>query len=98
MKPIVRALAISTLALTLTGGVAFAQDHPADQQDHHYVKHTEWKKGTHINHDDWGRGARVDWQAHHLKKPPTTYEWREIDGNYVLASSDGVISSVVVVR
>jgi Ni/Co efflux regulator RcnB len=100
MKSIFKALALSTLALTLTSGVAIAQDHPdhPDQQDHHYVKHDDWKKGSHMNHDDWARGAQVDWHAHHLRRPPSGYEWREIDGNYVLASSDGVISTVVVIH
>lgn len=97
MKPFCRALAISTLALTLTGGFAFAQD-----QDHHdhqqYVRHTEWKKGAHIRQEDWSRGEQIDYRQHHLKAPPRGYEWREVDGNYVLASPDGVISTVVVAR
>jgi|SRR5580698_6477560 Ni/Co efflux regulator RcnB len=97
MNPFCRALAVSALALTLTGGVAIAQDHP-DQDQHHqqYVKHDEWKKGAKIGHDDWGRGEQVDWHAHHLRKPPAGYEWRQVDGNFVLANNDGLIFSVVV--
>jgi Ni/Co efflux regulator RcnB len=91
---IARTLAVSTLALTLTGGMAFAQDHH-DQ----YVRHDEWKKGYHMQHADWDRGARVaDWQARHLHRPPAGYEWREVDGNYVCANSDGVIYTTVVVH
>ena len=99
MRAIYRAIAVSTLALTLTGGIAFAQDHDHDQ-DHHqqYVRHSEWKKGAHIRQEDWSRGEQVDWHVHHLRLPPAGYEWRMIDGNYVLCSSDGVISTVVVVR
>ena len=98
MKAICRAIAVSTLALTLTGGIAFAQDHP--DQDHHqqYVRHSEWKKGAHIRQEDWARGEQVDWHAHHLRQPPAGYEWRMIDGNYVLCNSNGVISTVVVVH
>ena len=98
MKPLFRTLAFSTLALTLTCGtaVAIAQDHP-DHPDHQqYVHHDEWKKGYHMQHENWDRGERVDWHQHHLKRPPNGYEWREIDGNFVLATSDGVISTVVV--
>lgn len=64
-----------------------------DVPHHHaYVRHQDWKKGYHIKTDDCGRGERVDdWHAHHLRKPPSGYEWREIDGNYVLANPDGVI-------
>jgi Ni/Co efflux regulator RcnB len=97
MRKIAHALAVSTLALTLTGGIAFAQPQPQDQHQQ-YVRHQEWKKGYHIRQEDWARGAQVDWHAHHLRHPPAGYEWRQIDGNYVLCSSDGVIESVVVVH
>lgn len=98
MKALSRILAVSalTLALTLSGGVTFAQNHSNDQQHQRYVKHSEWKKGAHIKPEDWSRGEQVDWHAHHLRQPPKGYEWREIDGNFVLANSSGVIFSVVV--
>jgi len=89
-----KALAVSTLAVTLVGGVALAQDHH-DQQTH-YVRHSEWKKGYHMKHDDWARGEKVDWRAHHLQAAPAGYEWRLIDGNYVCANAHGVIFSVVI--
>ncbi len=102
MKPLCRAFAVSTLALSLTGTLALAQDH--DDRDHHddhhqqYVHHDDWKKGQHIRHEDWDRGQAVsDWHSHHLRRPPAGYEWRYVDGNYVLARpSDGVIFSVVI--
>jgi Ni/Co efflux regulator RcnB len=100
MKGLSRIVAVSSLALFLAGGTAIAQDHPNDDhaQHHAYVRHHEWKKGYHIKTEDWSRGERVDdWHAHHLRKPPSGYEWREIDGNYVLANPDGVIFSVTVV-
>jgi len=101
MNALSRAFAVSTLALTLTGSIAVAQDHHddgRDNQDHHqqYVHHDEWRKGSKINHDDWGRGGQVDWHAQHLRRPPKGYEWRQVDGNYVLANNDGLIFSVVV--
>jgi Ni/Co efflux regulator RcnB len=99
MRLVHRAVAVSTLALTLAGGIAVAQDHP--DQDHpdqsHYVRHDDWKKGNHIQNEDWSRGARVDdWKAHHLHQPPAGYEWRMIDGQYVCANNDGVILRVTV--
>jgi Ni/Co efflux regulator RcnB len=99
MKPMLRNVALCTLAMTLTGGMAFAQDHHDDQDhrdNHHYVRHDEWKKGSHMNHDDWNRGERVDYQHYRLQAPPRGYEWREVDGNYVMAAvATGVIASVV---
>ena len=101
MKPILRTAVVATLALTLAGIPAFAQDHPDHPQDHHdtqhYVRHNEWHKGARISHDDWARGEQVDWHAHHLRQPPRGYEWREVDGNYVLAAiATGVIASVII--
>lgn len=99
MKPILRTAVISALALTLTGVPMFAQDHHDDQQrdNHHYVHHNEWHKGARMNHDDWNRGERVDWHARHLRQPPRGYEWREVDGNYVMAAvATGVIASVII--
>jgi Ni/Co efflux regulator RcnB len=98
MNKFCRAFAVSALALTLTGRVALAaQDHP-DQDQHHqqYVKHSEWHKGAKIKNEDWGRGEQVDWHAPKLRKPPAGYEWRQVDGNFVLANNDGLIFSVVV--
>ncbi len=91
-----KALALATLALTLTltGGTAFAEDH---HDNHQYVKHEEWKKGYHMQHTDWDRGEKVDYRTNHLRRPPSGYEWRLVDGNYVLAAvATGVIASVVV--
>jgi Ni/Co efflux regulator RcnB len=97
MKQIRKALALSTLGLILTGGLAFAEDHDDHHDNHAYVRHDEWKKGARMNHDDWNRGERIDYHRYHLNAPPHGYEWREVDGNYVLAAvATGLISSVVV--
>lgn len=90
--------------MTLTSGAAFAQDHHDDhdrdrheRHDHPYVRHEEWRKGYHMRHEDWGRAERIDYRTYHLRRPPRGYEWREVDGNYVLAAvATGVIASVVI--
>ncbi len=65
--------------------------------DQHYVRHTEWRRGSHVSHSDWSRGERIDWHAHHLRQPRRGYEWREVDGNYVMAAvATGVIASVII--
>jgi len=65
-----------------------------------YVRHDEWRKGYHLRHEDWDRGRRVDdWRAHQLRRPPRGYEWRQLDGNYVLGSiNTGVISMTIMAR
>ena len=79
---LIAAAAIAALAASST--VASANPHP------------EWRKGAHIGHDDWGRGQPVDYHSHHLRAPPHGYEWRQVDGNYVLAAvATGVILSAI---
>jgi Ni/Co efflux regulator RcnB len=102
MRQIRKLFALSTLAAILSGGALFAQDHHDDQaRDHHdnhqYVRHQEWRQGAHMRQEDWNRGEKVDYRHYHLRTPPRGYEWREVDGNYVLAAvATGVIASVVV--
>lgn len=65
-----------------------------------YVRHDEWRRGYHMQHEDWDRAQRVDdWRDHHLRQPPRGYEWRLIDGNYVLANiRTGTIDTVIAVH
>lgn len=103
MKSFQNAVAVSMMAVLLAGGTAFAQDHHDDRDHHdnrnhsHYVHHKEWRKGYHMRHEDWDRGERIDYRVYHLRRPPAGYEWREVDGNYVLAAvATGVIASVII--
>ena len=71
--------------------------HDADHHDNHaYVRHEEWRGGYHMDHNDWDRGERVDYNTYHLARPRRGYEWREVDGNFVMAAvATGVIATVV---
>jgi Ni/Co efflux regulator RcnB len=62
----------------------------------HGYGHHNWRTGGRIDRGDWGRGHRVDYRRHHLRAPPRGYEWREVDGNYILAAAaTGIIASVL---
>lgn len=94
MKKLHTVLALAVLSTSLMGGVAFAQDqdhhdnNTAEHRDNHtYVEHKDWKRGSRIQHEDWDRGDKVDYRQEHLSAPPRGYEWRMVDGNYVLANS-----------
>ena len=96
-------LALATMAAVLSPGLVIAQDHDHDRDrgrehhDHPYVRHDDWRRGQHLRHEDWDRGERIDYRYYHLRRPPSGYEWREVDGNYVLAAvATGVIASVIV--
>ena len=96
MHAIRKAFAVATLtAVFTTTGAAFAQDHHDDNHGG-YVKHSEWRKGYHMRSEDWQRGQQVDWHAHHLAAPRPGYEWREVDGNYVMAAvATGIIATAI---
>ena len=84
MKNLRTVLTLAILSTGLMGGVTLAQEH---HDDHTYVEHKEWKKGAPIRHEDWDRGGKVDYHQEHLSAPPRGYEWRSVDGHYVLANS-----------
>lgn len=86
-------LAVAAIAAAIAAtsvSAAFAEDHGD------FRRHDEWRKGARISHDDWNRGQPVDWRAHHLRRPPRGYEWRQVDGNWVLAAAaTGLIASAI---
>jgi Ni/Co efflux regulator RcnB len=58
--------------------------------------HGHWRKGDRIEHVEWRHYQRVDWRHHHLHAPPRGYEWREVNGDYVLAAvATGLIVSII---
>ena len=92
MTKLYRILAVTTVMAGLIGPMSFAQDHHDE-----YVRHDEWKKGYHMKAEDWHRAQPIDYRHYHLSAPPRGYEWRSVDGNYVLAAvATGVIASAVV--
>jgi Ni/Co efflux regulator RcnB len=102
VKGIRKAIALTMMCATLPLGTVLAQDHRDDRRDghhdtHQYVRHDEWRKGQRMRQEDWARGERIDYRHYHLHRPPRGYEWREVDGNYVLAAvATGIIASTIV--
>jgi len=67
-----------------------------DMHGANFRAHPEWHKGAKIGRNDWNRGEHVDYRAHHLNAPPRGYEWRQVDGNYVLAAAaTGLIAGII---
>jgi Ni/Co efflux regulator RcnB len=104
MKPTLKTLATAVLCAVVGTSASIAQDHHDDRAaEHHddhgggYVRHDDWKKGHRLPPNDWARGQRIDYHAYHLNAPPRGYEWRAVDGNYVLAAvATGLVSSVII--
>jgi Ni/Co efflux regulator RcnB len=79
-----RSIVAMALALTVAGAQgAMAQP----RHDDHGGPQHNWRKGGRIDHNDWQRGQHVDYKAHHLRRPGRGQEWRQVDGNYVLAAA-----------
>ena len=58
--------------------------------DHRY------RRGQRMGYNDWQGSNRVDYRQHHLRQPPRGYEWRERNGQYVLAAiATGLIASII---
>lgn len=92
--PLIVSFLLATAVIAASTQV-LADDH--DHDSHQYVNHHEWRKGAKMRDEDWKRGEQVDYRGRHLREPPRGYEWRQVDGNYVLAAvATGVIASVVV--
>ena len=93
MRKFTLATAVMVSMMAASAFPALADDH----DNHGYVRHDDWKKGAKIHDEDWNRGEHIDYKERHLRAPPHGYEWRQVDGNYVLAAvATGVIASVVV--
>jgi Ni/Co efflux regulator RcnB len=91
-----RTLFISSLLFAIGLATANTQALADEHDNHRYVHHEEWKKGERMREEDWKRGEHIEYREHHLRAPPRGYEWRMVDGNYVLAAvATGVIASVV---
>lgn len=95
MKTLLIRPLLVAITLVVASHLALADEHD-NHDNHRYVHHEEWRKGSKMRDEDWKRGEHVDYHAHHLRAPPRGYEWRLVDGNYVLAAvATGVIASVI---
>ncbi len=97
---------ISALALSMLAGAAGAASAQPFHNDRHnghgyhadrWHDRSDWRRGGYMARDDWGRGRAVDYRFHHLRRPPHGYEWREVNGRYVLAAmATGLIADIII--
>jgi Ni/Co efflux regulator RcnB len=89
MKTFVLALAAAALVAGSANAAAHGWGH--DQGASH-----QWRTGEHMGQNDWRNAQPVDYRAHHLRAPPRGYEWRQSNGQYVLAAvATGAIASII---
>ena len=68
-----------------------------DRDHERYVRHDDWRRGRRLPPEYWQHARRVDdYRAYRLPPPRRGYEWRQVDGNYVMAAvATGIIASVI---
>lgn len=106
-------LALSVVAMTaMAGGVQGQprqdqrfQQHPEQRQDVRPEQRQEqrpgdrhdWQRGEQVDRESWDRGGRIDYRRNHLRPPPRGYEWREVNGTYILgAIATGIIADILI--
>jgi Ni/Co efflux regulator RcnB len=101
------AAAIALAGSSLIGAAASAQ--PYEYYHHHDANYyhrdaysprewhdSDWRRSSYAGFSDWDRARRVDYYRHNLYRPADGYEWRYVDGNFVLgAVATGRIIDVV---
>ena len=106
MKLLLMAAAASALVVGACG-VANAQSnyghdqHQGNGQHHGWAQDQggdhHWQRGERMGYNDWQTAQPVDYRQHHLRHPPRGYEWRQSNGQYVLAAvATGVIASMII--
>jgi len=106
MKRLITAAAAVLMAAGSFGAAAAQPGYGHhDRYDRHdrYERHdrgngwrSDWRPGRRLDRGYWSRAERVDWRRHHLRAPPRGYEWRYVDGRYVLAAvATGLIASII---
>jgi Ni/Co efflux regulator RcnB len=56
----------------------------------------QWRRGERMGYNDWNGAQHINYREHHLRRPPYGYEWRQANGNYILAAiATGLIASII---
>jgi Ni/Co efflux regulator RcnB len=95
MKILVLAAATAALVIGAAGSASAQHDDHAGWGHDQGASH-HWNNGERMGYNDWNGAQRIDYRERHLSEPPRGYEWRESNGQYVLAAvATGVITSII---
>jgi Ni/Co efflux regulator RcnB len=96
MRKLILFAAVAALMASTVGTVSADPDsqHAGWSQDQG-AQH-RWNEGDRMGYDDWSNAQPVDYRAHHLRRPPNGYAWRESNGQFILAAvATGVVASII---
>ena len=92
-------VAAAAAALFLNAGIALADqagDHQRGGWGQDQGAGHHWQSGERMGQNDWNGAQPVDYRAHHLRHPARGYEWRQSNGQYVLAAvASGLVASAI---
>jgi Ni/Co efflux regulator RcnB len=62
-----------------------------------WAARSDFRQGGHVAQNDWRNGRVIDYRTNrNLRAPPPGYEWREVNGQYILAAvATGLIASII---
>jgi Ni/Co efflux regulator RcnB len=98
--------AIALIASSAASAQPYGQGHDQHGQQSDNGRHAgwgadmggghHWRRGQRMGYNDWNGAQVVDYRQHHLRQPPRGYEWRQSNGQYVLAAvATGLIASII---
>lgn len=69
-----------------------------DRDSNGWHRTSDVRKGGHMSRNDWKRSKAVDYRKHkRLSAPPKGYQWRQLDGRFVLTSkTNGTITTIII--
>lgn len=96
MKKFLLAASVAALVAGAAGAVnAYPDSQHAGWSQDQGASHT-WSQGDRMGYNDWAGAQPVDYRAHHLRRPPHGYAWREFNGQFILAAvATGVVASII---
>ena len=95
MKKLLATVAMTALVIGAAGS-AGAADFDHSNWGHDQGANHQWNRGEHMGQNDWNQAQVVDYRQHNLRRPPRGYEWRESNGQFILAAvATGVIASII---
>jgi Ni/Co efflux regulator RcnB len=102
MKALLAAVSVAALIAGAAGSANAQHDNHGGSQQHagwgqdHGSDGHQWGRGDRMGYNDWNNAPRVDYRQHHLRRPPNGYEWRESNGQYVMAAvATGLVASMI---
>ena len=84
----VTAASVAALSATPAAAQSRAQQKAENRAERRFERRAakRWRKGQRLDRARFNQARRIDYRTYRLRAPPRGYEWREVDGDFVLAA------------